>query len=174
MRCEPSRSSSTNLVDTLNVSVRTIMLSWPLCHRLTPCSFDLSATGQQYFSLITNQPPATSQQYFSLRTNQHQPSATSQRTGCDLLTSFIGIVSIVAQSLGPCDYSGHQLIRWCTGMFGWSSRENCQARTAAWVLPGCCLVGDMRNLPDVIHLCCCLDARPTKSAAWLLPQAAWQ
>jgi hypothetical protein len=45
---------------------------------LTPCSFGLSATSQQYFSLRTNQPPATSQQYFSLRTNQHQPSATSQ------------------------------------------------------------------------------------------------
>jgi hypothetical protein len=44
----------------------------------TPCSFGLSATSQQYFSLRTNQPPATSQQYFSLRTNQHQPSATSQ------------------------------------------------------------------------------------------------
>jgi hypothetical protein len=40
-----------------------------------PCSFGLSATSQQYFSLRTNQPPATSQQYFSLRTNQHQPSA---------------------------------------------------------------------------------------------------
>jgi hypothetical protein len=44
----------------------------------TPCSFGLSATSQQYFSLRTNQPPATSQQYFSLTTNQHQPSATSQ------------------------------------------------------------------------------------------------
>jgi hypothetical protein len=43
-----------------------------------PCSFDLSATSQQYFSLKTNQPPVTSQQYFSVRTNQHQPSATSQ------------------------------------------------------------------------------------------------
>jgi hypothetical protein len=42
------------------------------------CSFGLSVTGQQYFSLRTNQPPAISQQYFSLRTNQHQPSATSQ------------------------------------------------------------------------------------------------
>jgi hypothetical protein len=42
------------------------------------CSFGLSATSQQYFSLKTNQPPATSQQYFSLRTNQHQPSVTSQ------------------------------------------------------------------------------------------------
>jgi hypothetical protein len=45
---------------------------------LAPCSFGLSATSQQYFSLRTNQPPTTSQQYFSLRTNQHQPSATSQ------------------------------------------------------------------------------------------------
>jgi hypothetical protein len=44
----------------------------------TACSFGLSATSQQYFSLRTNQPPAISQQYFSLRTNQHQPSATSQ------------------------------------------------------------------------------------------------
>jgi hypothetical protein len=43
----------------------------------TACSFGLSATNQQYFSLRTNQPPAISQQYFSLRTNQHQPSATS-------------------------------------------------------------------------------------------------
>jgi hypothetical protein len=31
---------------------------------------------QQYFSLITNQPPTTSQQYFSLRTNQHQRDVT--------------------------------------------------------------------------------------------------
>jgi uncharacterized lipoprotein YmbA len=45
---------------------------------LAACSFGLSATSQQYFSLRTNQPPAISQQYFSLRTNQHQPSATSQ------------------------------------------------------------------------------------------------
>jgi hypothetical protein len=44
-----------------------------------PCSFGLSATRQQYFSLKTNQPLATSQQYFSLRTNQHQTSATSRR-----------------------------------------------------------------------------------------------
>jgi hypothetical protein len=42
------------------------------------CSFGLSATSQQYFSLKTNQPPATSQQYFSLTANQHQPSATSE------------------------------------------------------------------------------------------------
>jgi hypothetical protein len=50
-----------------------------LCLRkLWPCSFGLSATSQQYFSLRTNQAPATSQQYFSLRTNQHQPSATSR------------------------------------------------------------------------------------------------
>jgi hypothetical protein len=45
---------------------------------ITLCSFGLSATSQQYFSLKTNQPPAISQQYFSLRTNQHQSSATSQ------------------------------------------------------------------------------------------------
>jgi hypothetical protein len=44
------------------------------------CSFGLSATSQQYFSLRTNQPPATSQQYFSLTANQHQPPA--KRTGC--------------------------------------------------------------------------------------------
>jgi hypothetical protein len=42
------------------------------------CSFGLSATSQQYFSLRKNQPPAISQQYFSLRTNQHQSTATSQ------------------------------------------------------------------------------------------------
>jgi hypothetical protein len=41
---------------------------------LLACSFGLSATSQQYFSLRTNQPPAISQQYFSLRTNQHQPN----------------------------------------------------------------------------------------------------
>jgi hypothetical protein len=46
--------------------------------QLAPCSFGLSATSQQYFSLRTNQPLATSQQYFSLRTNQHQPSDTSR------------------------------------------------------------------------------------------------
>jgi hypothetical protein len=46
--------------------------------RFAPCSFGLSATSKQYFSLRTNQPPATSQQYFSLRTNQHQSSAISQ------------------------------------------------------------------------------------------------
>jgi hypothetical protein len=45
----------------------------------SPCSFGLSATSQQYFSLRINQPSPTSQQYFSLRTNQHQPSATSQQ-----------------------------------------------------------------------------------------------
>jgi hypothetical protein len=43
-----------------------------------PCSFGLSATSQQYFSLRINQPSTTSQQYFSLRTNQHQPPANSQ------------------------------------------------------------------------------------------------
>jgi hypothetical protein len=47
-------------------------------HGQVACSFGLSATSQQYFSLRTNQTPAISQQYFSLRTNQHPPSATSQ------------------------------------------------------------------------------------------------
>jgi hypothetical protein len=51
---------------------------WAASEQLTDCSFGLSATSQQYFSLRTNQPPAISQQYFSLRTNQHQPTATSQ------------------------------------------------------------------------------------------------
>jgi hypothetical protein len=50
---------------------------------LSACSFGLSATSQQYFSLTTNQPPVISQQYFSLRTNQHQPSATSQTNRLD-------------------------------------------------------------------------------------------
>jgi hypothetical protein len=44
----------------------------------SPCSFGLSDTSQQYFSLRTNQPSPTSQQYISLRTNQHQSSATSR------------------------------------------------------------------------------------------------
>jgi hypothetical protein len=48
------------------------------------CSFCLSATSQQYFSLRTNQPPATSQQYFSLTTNQHQPLVTSQTNRLDI------------------------------------------------------------------------------------------
>jgi hypothetical protein len=47
--------------------------------KLTPCSFGLSATSQQYFSLKTSQPPAISRQYFSFWTNQHQPWA--KRTG---------------------------------------------------------------------------------------------
>jgi hypothetical protein len=34
--------------------------------RLSPCSFGLSATSRQYFSLRTNQPPETSQQYLKL------------------------------------------------------------------------------------------------------------
>jgi hypothetical protein len=47
--------------------------------QVSPCSFGLLTTSQQYFSLRTNQPHATSQQYFSLTTNQHQPSATTQK-----------------------------------------------------------------------------------------------
>jgi hypothetical protein len=58
-----------------------------LATNLSPCSFGLSATSQQYFSLRTNQPPATSQQYFSLRTNQHQPSATSQTNRLKIIQS---------------------------------------------------------------------------------------
>jgi hypothetical protein len=54
----------------------------------TACSFDLSATSQQYFSLRTNQPPAISQQYFSLRTNQHQPSAAGCRDPNGIITSL--------------------------------------------------------------------------------------
>ena len=45
------------------------------------CSSDLSATSQQYFSLINNQnkPPSTSQStVLFLTTNQHQPRATGQ------------------------------------------------------------------------------------------------
>jgi hypothetical protein len=59
-----------------NVHMRTHVSIRDLPHAL--CSFGLSATSQQYFSLRTNQPLAISQQYFSLRTNQHQPSATRQ------------------------------------------------------------------------------------------------
>jgi hypothetical protein len=54
------------------------MISLLCYYRPSACSFGLSATSQQYFSLRTNQPPAIRQQYFSLRTNQHQSSATSQ------------------------------------------------------------------------------------------------
>jgi hypothetical protein len=66
------------------------------------CSFGLSATSQQYFSLRINQPSATSQQYFSLRTNQHQPSATSQpnRLHSSLFTSSsLKAASTVAMTL---------------------------------------------------------------------------
>jgi hypothetical protein len=57
-------------------SSREVLYLAELEHSL--CSFGLSATSQQYFSLRTNQLSATSQQYFSLRANQHQQSATSQ------------------------------------------------------------------------------------------------
>jgi hypothetical protein len=42
-----------------------------------PCSFGLSATSQQYFSLRTNQASATSQQYFlsEQTSTSHQPLA---------------------------------------------------------------------------------------------------
>jgi hypothetical protein len=45
---------------------------------VTACSFGLSATSQQYFSLRINQSPTISQRYFSPRTNQYQSSTTSQ------------------------------------------------------------------------------------------------
>jgi hypothetical protein len=46
-----------------------------------PCSFGLSPTSQQYFSLRTNKPPATNQQYFFLRPNQHQPNEQTVCSG---------------------------------------------------------------------------------------------
>jgi hypothetical protein len=55
-----------------------------------PCSFDLSATSQQYFSLKINQPSPTNQQYFSLRTNQHQPSTTSRTNRLVITSKEIG------------------------------------------------------------------------------------
>jgi hypothetical protein len=64
-------------------------LSWHTT-AVSPCSFVLSATSQQYFSLRTNQPLAISQQYFSLRTNQHQPSATSRT---NRLYVYIGVTT---------------------------------------------------------------------------------
>jgi hypothetical protein len=78
----------------LHVSgLRKLPWQWHTTHRSTSkkdqqraaCSFGLSPTSQQYFSLKTNQPPAISQQYFSLRTNQHQPSAKNQQAGDHLL-----------------------------------------------------------------------------------------
>jgi hypothetical protein len=70
------------------------------------CSFGLSATSQQYFSLRTNQPPAASQQYFSLRTNQHQPSATSQTNRLWLLVSQWtgGAVPLPDQTVSMIDW----------------------------------------------------------------------
>jgi hypothetical protein len=47
---------------------------------------------QQYFYLITNQPPATNQLYFSLRTNQHQPSDTSQTNSFGTIHSVEAIL----------------------------------------------------------------------------------
>jgi hypothetical protein len=48
------------------------------------CSFGLSASSQQYFSLRTNQSPATSQQYFLSEqiSNSHQPPAKRTGRGC--------------------------------------------------------------------------------------------
>jgi hypothetical protein len=66
-----------------------------------PCSFGLSATSQQYFSLTTNQPPATSQQYSSLRTNQHQPSATSQPNRLHITRRAAGFLFCFRETARP-------------------------------------------------------------------------
>jgi hypothetical protein len=50
--------------------------------QLTPSSFSLSATSQQYFSLRTNQPPASSAFLSEQISTSHQPPA--KRTGCKL------------------------------------------------------------------------------------------
>jgi hypothetical protein len=51
---------------------------------MATCSFGLSATSQQYFSLRTNQPPATSQSTFLSQqiSTSHQPPA--KRIGCQI------------------------------------------------------------------------------------------
>jgi hypothetical protein len=55
----------------------------PRIYSVPPCSFGLSATSQQYFSLRTNQPSPTNQQYFF---SQNKPApATSRKTCSDLL-----------------------------------------------------------------------------------------
>jgi hypothetical protein len=74
----------------------------------SPCSFGLSATSQQYFSLTTNQPPAISQQYFSLRSNQHQPSATSQMNG---YWGIRGSRSLWSRKVVSRGLNGSELIR---------------------------------------------------------------
>jgi hypothetical protein len=55
----------------------------PEAKREAPCSYGLSATSQQYFSLRTNQPPAISQQYFfsqnkSAPVISHQPNEQAE------------------------------------------------------------------------------------------------
>jgi hypothetical protein len=64
----------------------------------TPCSFGLSATSQQYFSLRTNR----NQQYFSLGTNQHQPSATSQ-TNCGAWLALVRFLRPTLLPDGTCE-----------------------------------------------------------------------
>jgi hypothetical protein len=66
---------------------------------LSTCSFGLSATSHQYFSLRTNQPSVTSQQYFYLRTNQHQPSATSQTNTLYMCVRFESCTAVRSKSM---------------------------------------------------------------------------
>jgi hypothetical protein len=67
----------------------------------SPCSFRLSTTSQQYFSLRTKQPPATNQQSFSLRTNQHQPSGLIINPAATGRDTPPGYATQPAASLGP-------------------------------------------------------------------------
>jgi hypothetical protein len=56
----------------------------PPAHVLTSCSYDLSATSQQYFSLKTNQPPTTAINTFLSEQISHQ-----QPTGSTFLSEQI-------------------------------------------------------------------------------------
>jgi hypothetical protein len=91
--------------------------------RYSACSFGLSATSQQYFSLRTNQPPTINQQYFSLRTNQpptinqqyfslrtnqHQPSATSQTNRLIVRSKYVDFQANVYISIECNKNSGTQ------------------------------------------------------------------
>jgi hypothetical protein len=107
-----------------------------------PCSFGLSATRQQYFSLRTNQPPATSQQYSSLRTNQHQLSATSQPNRLDvLLLSPISLSYMVLVESLTTPVAGALTLR---------RRSPPRQRPAAQALP---LLSELMRAP-LLLLCC--------------------
>jgi hypothetical protein len=72
IRKELSVRGTAASITELGTAVETVGISTSSAEnesRTTSCSFGLSATSQQYFSLRTNQSSATSQQYFSLRTN---------------------------------------------------------------------------------------------------------